>query len=80
MVENLPANAEDRGSIPGLGRVHVSQGNAVCEPQLLSPCSRAPELRVLKPVRQEPVLYTKRNHCNEKPAPHKEEQPPARRD
>ena len=36
MVENLPANAGDTGSSPGLGRSHMPQGNWVCEPQLLS--------------------------------------------
>ena len=36
MVENLPANAGDTGSSPGLGRFHMPQSNWVCEPQLLS--------------------------------------------
>ena len=36
MVENLPANAGDTGSSPGLGRSHMPQSNWACEPQLLS--------------------------------------------
>ena len=33
--KNLPASAGDMGSIPGLRRFHVSQGNEDCVPQLL---------------------------------------------
>ena len=36
MVENLPANAGDRGSSPGLGRFHVPRSSWAREPQLLS--------------------------------------------
>ena len=36
MVENLPANARDMGSSPGLGRSHMPQSDWACEPQLLS--------------------------------------------
>ena len=36
VVENLPANAGDMGSIPGLGRSHMPQSNWAHEPQLLS--------------------------------------------
>ena len=36
MVENLPANAGDTGSSPGLGRSHMPRSNKVHEPQLLS--------------------------------------------
>ena len=36
MVENLPANAGDTGSSPGLGRSHMPRGNWAHEPQLLS--------------------------------------------
>ena len=36
VVENLPANAEDTGSSPGLGRSHMPQSNWAREPQLLS--------------------------------------------
>ena len=36
VVENLPANAGDTGSSPGLGRSHMLQSNWAREPQLLS--------------------------------------------
>ena len=36
LVENLPANAGDTGSSPGLGRSHMPWSNWACEPQLLS--------------------------------------------
>ena len=36
MVENLPANAGDTGSGPGLGGSHIPRSNWACEPQLLS--------------------------------------------
>ena len=36
VVENLPANAGDTGSSPGLGRSHMPRSNLACEPQLLS--------------------------------------------
>ena len=36
MVENLPANAGDTGSSPGLGRSHMPWSKWAREPQLLS--------------------------------------------
>ena len=36
MVKNLPANAGDTGSSPGLGRSHMPWSNWAREPQLLS--------------------------------------------
>ena len=36
MVENLPANAGDTGSSPGLGRSHMPRSGWAREPQLLS--------------------------------------------
>ena len=36
MVENLPANAGDTGSSPGLGGSHVLRSSWAREPQLLS--------------------------------------------
>ena len=36
MVENLPANAGDTGSSPGLGGSHVPRSSWAHEPQLLS--------------------------------------------
>ena len=38
MVENLPANAGDMGSSPGLGRSHMLRSGWAHEPQLLSLC------------------------------------------
>ena len=38
MVKNLPANAGDTGSSPGLGRSHMPRSNEAREPQLLSLC------------------------------------------
>ena len=36
VVENLPANAGDKGSSPGLGRSHMSWSNWARDPQLLT--------------------------------------------
>ena len=36
VVQNLPANAGDMGSSPGLGRSHMPRSNWAHEPQLLS--------------------------------------------
>ena len=36
VVENLPANAGDTGSSPGLGRSHMPRSSYAREPQLLS--------------------------------------------
>ena len=38
VVENLPANAGDTGSSPGLGRSHMPRNNWARVPQLLSLC------------------------------------------
>ena len=38
VVENLPANAGDMGSSPGLGGFHMPRSNWAREPQLLSLC------------------------------------------
>ena len=38
VVENLPANAGDTGTSPGLGRSHMPRSNWAREPQLLSLC------------------------------------------
>ena len=53
VVENLPANAGDTGSSPGLGRSHVPRSNWVREPQLLSLriwslCSASREVVIVK--------------------------------
>ena len=63
MVENLPANAGDTGSSPGLGGSHTPRSNWAHEPQLLS-------------LRVEPVLRNKRSRDSERPAHRDEEWPP----
>lgn len=41
VVKN-PSATREIGSVPGLGRFHVAQGNEACAPQLLKPvCSGA---------------------------------------
>ena len=57
--ENLPPNAGDMGSIPGLGRSHMPPVNRARVPQLLRPRAAAAEL----------VLHKKRKHQKEKPVP-----------
>ena len=48
VVKNPPTNVGDMGSIPGLGRPHMLQGNKAHAPQLLSLCSRAHKQKLLK--------------------------------
>ena len=62
VVENLPANAGDAGSSPGLGRSHMPQSNWAREPQLLS-------LRVWS------LCSAMRGRDSERPAHHDEEWP-----
>ena len=69
MVENLPANAGDTGSSPGLGRSHMPRSSSAPEPQLLSlrvwsPCSAAGEAAIV------------RGRDSERPAHRDEEWPP----
>ena len=45
MVENLPANAGDTGSSPGLGRSHMLRSNWAREPQTTEPALLEPVLR-----------------------------------
>ena len=62
VVKNLPVNAGDPGSIPGLGRSPMPGGSKSHVPQLV------------KPVCLEPVLQKKRrSHFNKKPTHHNEE-------
>ena len=44
-------------------------------PQLMSLCSRAQELQLLKLLPLDSVLRNKRSHCSEKPVHCKEKQP-----
>ena len=53
MVENLPANAGDTGSSPGLGRSHMPRSSWARAPQLLSPhvwslCSTTGEATIVR--------------------------------
>ena len=53
VVENLPANAGDTGSSPGLGRSHMPRSNYAREPQLLrlrvwSLCSATREAAIVR--------------------------------
>ena len=67
MVKNLHADAGDMDS-PWSGKMpHVSG-------QLFSQATT--ELQLLKIMCLEVILCNKRNHCNEKPRPQKEEQLP----
>ena len=43
VVKNLPCSAGDTGSIPGLGRFHVPQGNQALRSQLSSLCTTTRE-------------------------------------
>ena len=58
MAKNLPANAEDTGSIPHPGRSYMLRSKKARVSQLL----RVSAL--------EPVLWNKRSHRNETPAHH----------
>ena len=69
MDRNLPASVEHTGWIPGLGAT-----KPMCQ-QLLSLCSRAWELQLLKAARLEPMPSNGRSHCNEKLKHYKEEEP-----
>ena len=48
VVENLPANAGDTGSSPGLGRSHVPRSSWAREAQLLSLCSAIREATTVR--------------------------------
>ena len=65
MVENLPANAGDTGSSPGLGRSHMPRV------ERLSPLATTTE-----PARLEPVLRNGRGREGKRPARRDEEWPP----
>ena len=50
VVKDPPTNTGDMGSIPGLGRSHMSRSHEASAPQLLKLCSRAQELQLLRPT------------------------------
>ena len=68
VVENLPANAGDTGSSPGLGRSHMPRSNWAHEPRLLS-------LSVWSLCSATLVLRNKRGRDSERPAHRDEEWP-----
>ena len=51
VVENLPADAGDMGSSPGLGRSHMLPGTWAREPQLLSLRSATREAMIVRGLR-----------------------------
>ena len=70
VVENLPADAGDMGSSPGLGRSHMLWSNWAREPQLLSLCSRA-----RKPQLLSLCATTSESHAPRARAPQQEKPP-----
>ena len=78
MVENLPANAGDTGSSPGLGRFHMPRSKWAREPQLLSLrvwslCSATREAAIVRgprtvmksaATRESPRIETKTQHSH----------------
>ena len=64
MVENVPADAGNTGSSPGLGRSRMPRSNWAREPQFT------------EPARLEPVLRNGRGHGGERPEHCDEEWPP----
>ena len=63
VVKNLPANAEDTGSSPRLGRSHMPWSNKACVPQLLNMCSRACKSQLLSPHATITEARTPRAHA-----------------
>ena len=63
VVENLPANAGDAGSSPGLGGSHMPRSNSAREPQLLT-------------LRDWSLCSVTRGHDSERPVHRDEESPP----
>ena len=49
VLKNLPADAGNTGSSPGLGRSHMLRSKKARAPQLLGLCSRAREQQLLRP-------------------------------
>ena len=71
VVKNLPANAGDLSSIPGLGRSHTPQSNywaCALEPGNLNYWDHV--LQLWKLIHIEPVLCSERSHCSESPMHH----------
>ena len=54
MAKNLPGHVGDMGSTSDSGRSHMPQSKVARAAQLLSLCSRAGELHLLKPTAPRP--------------------------
>ena len=70
-VKNSPSSRGDMGLIPGLGRLHMPQGNlglciTTAEPVYQSPRAATAELmpNSWNPCTLEPLLCNKTGHCN----------------
>ena len=79
VVENLPANAGDTGSSPGLGRSHMPRSSWAREPQLLSLrvwslCSATGGRDSERPVHRNeewpPLAATRESPCTETKTQH----------
>ena len=79
MVENLPANAGDAGSSPGLGGSHILRSGWAREPQLLSLhvwslCSAARGSDSERPTHRDegwpPLATTRESPCTETKTQH----------
>ena len=66
--KNLPANAGDMNSTPGMGEFHTPQSNRACALEHTSRSYWACVLQLPKPVRPKPVL------CDENPTRDSEEE------
>ena len=69
VVQNPPANAEDTGSSPGLGRSHMPWSNQARVPQLLSLHARAREPQLLSPLATTTEACTPRVHAPQQEKP-----------
>ena len=69
VVKNLPANAGDMGSSPGLGRSHMLWNSEAHAPQLLSLCSRARKPQLLSPCATAMEAHTSRARAPQQEKP-----------
>ena len=61
--KNQPANVGDTGSIPGLRRFHMTQGNKPCVPKLPSLCSTTREATREATTMRGPLTAMKTSPC-----------------
>ena len=67
MLKKPPANAEDMGLIPGLGRLHMLRSNKASEPQLLWSPGTQPQLLSHLLQLLKPAVPPELELCKEKP-------------